>query len=135
MTAKGELEHKIATCNEHIRLFTEKVAVLSSSLQAKKAQLQSMFESCHKTTMDAKQMSDFMTLSIEIAELKQSVWEAEFQKQQYISKKETAVQAVEANQEDEMQVFKNHGKACKLHALPYRSYKLVTSVNMVVTGK
>ena len=128
ITTKEELEHQaqqIAAYELHISQLTQEFEALSSSLQEKEATvalLEDKLPSCQKAASTPEQLSDVITLTVEIVELKQKLKEAEFQKQQNISEKDAAVQEMEAKRKVEMQLHRRLGKdlnKCKtfMHAL------------------
>ena len=88
----------------------EKVEALSSSLKEKEAKENQIVSTFHPYQSTPKQLSDVISLTIEIAELKQRLQEAEFQRQQNILKREAAVQEVEAKKKVEMQFHTHLGK-------------------------
>ena len=90
--------------------------------EAAVALLEGKLPSCQKAASTPEQLSDVITLTVEIVELKQKLKEAEFQKQQNISEKDAAVQEMEAKRKVEMQLYRRLGKdlnKCKtcMHAL------------------
>ena len=100
---------QIETRDVHIRNLTAEVEVLSQSLHEKEttaAQLQSELQSCQKVTSTSQQL----TLTTEIAELRQRLNETEHIKQQAVLEREAAVQEVEAKQKSEVQLHKHLGK-------------------------
>ena len=74
------------------------------------AQLESELQSHQKAASNPKLLSDILTLTAEIAELRQTLQEAEFQKQQATLEKDAAVQEVEAKKKVEMQLHRHLGK-------------------------
>ena len=110
------MEHKsqqIAVCNSHISDLNKEVEALSSSLQEKEAtvaQLEGELHSYQKADTNLKLLSDILTLTTEIAELRQTLQEAEYQKQQSSLEKDVAVQEVEAKKKVEMQLHRHLGK-------------------------
>ena len=110
------MQHKsqqIAASNSRISKLTEDVETLSSSLQEKEAavaQLESELHSQQKAASKPKLLLDILTLTTEIAELRQTLQEAEFQKQQSTLEKDVAVQEVEAKKKVEMQLHRHLGK-------------------------
>ena len=64
----------------------------------------------YQSASTPKQLSDVITLTTEIAELKQKLQEAEFQKQQSTLEREAKVQEVEAKKKVEMQLHRYLGK-------------------------
>ena len=110
------MQHKsqqIAASNSRISKLTEDVETLSSSLQEKEAavaQLESELHLQQKAASKPKLLSDILTLTTEIAELRQTLQEAEFQKQQSTLEKDVAVQEVEAKKKVEMQLHRHLGK-------------------------
>ena len=100
---------QIETRDVHIRNLTAEVEVLSQSLHEKEttaAQLQSELQSCQKVTSTSQQL----TLTTEIAELRQRLNETEHIKQSAVLEREAAVQEVEAKQKSEVQLHKHLGK-------------------------
>ena len=92
---------------------------MSSFLQKKEAtvaQLESELQSYKTAASNLKQLSDVITLTTEIAELKQKLQKTTFQKQQNTLKRETAVQEVEAMKEVELQL---HRHLSKLKNIPF----------------
>ena len=86
---------------------------MSSSLQEKEAAvalLESKLQSYEKIASTPEQLSDVITLTVEIAELKQKLKEAEFQKQQATLEKDAAVQEMKSKKEVEMQLHRRLGK-------------------------
>jgi len=86
---------------------TKEFEALSSSLDEKEATvalLEGKLQSYQKTASTPEQLSDVITLTAEIAELKQKLKEAEFQKQQ--NTREAAVQDMEAKKKVEMQLHR-----------------------------
>ena len=59
-----------------------------------------------KTASTPKQLSDVITLTAEIAELKQKLKEAEFQKQQATLEKDAAIQETQSKKKVEMQLHR-----------------------------
>ena len=81
-----------------ISQLTKEFEALSSSLQEKEATvalLEGKLPSCQKAASTPEQLSDVITLTVGIVELKQKLKEAEFQKQQVTLEKDAAVQEVE----------------------------------------
>ena len=74
------------------------------------AQLESELQSYQKRASNPKLLSDILTLTTEIAELRQMLQEAELQKQQSTLEKETAVQEVETKKKIEIQLHRHLGK-------------------------
>ena len=104
---------QIAASNSRISQLTEEVEALSSSLQEKEAtvaQLESELHSHQKAASNPKLLSDILILTTEIAELRQTLQEAEYQKQQSSLEKDVAVQQVEAKKKVEMQLHRHLGK-------------------------
>ena len=103
---------------------------MSSSLQEKEAAvawLEGKLPSYQKAVSTPKQLSDVITLTTEIIELKQKLMEAEYQKQQSTFEMEAAVQEVEAKKKVETQLHRCIGKgfaksAKSFHALSQRAY-------------
>ena len=94
----------------HIIHLTEEVETLSCSLQEKETtatQLQKLFQ---EVTSTPDQRSKILTLTTQIAELRQELQEAEYQKQQVVLEREAAVQDMEAKHEVEVQLHKHLGK-------------------------
>ena len=86
---------------------------MASSLQEKEvavAYLESELQSHEKATSDPKLLSDILTLTTEIAELRQTLQEAEYQKQQSTLEREVADQEVEVKKKAEMQLHRHLGK-------------------------
>ena len=86
---------------------------MSSSLQEKEAAvplLEGKFTPYQKTASTPEQLSDVITLTTEIAELKQKLKEAEFQKQQATLEKYAAVQEMQSKKKVEMQLHRRLGK-------------------------
>ena len=86
---------------------------MTSSLQVKEAavtQLESELHSHQKPASNPKLLSDILTLTTEIAELRQTLQEAEYQKQQSSLEKDAAVQEVETKKKVEMQLHRYLGK-------------------------
>ena len=76
-----------------------------------------------KATSDPKLLSDILTLTTEIAELRQTLKEAEYQKQQNSLEKDVAVQEMEAKKKVEMQLHRRLGKVVmKNNQTIYRHY-------------
>ena len=99
---------QIETGDLRISHLTKQVEALARSLHEKETtathlQLQ------HVTTTP-EQLSKIITLTTQIAELKQSLQEAEYQKQLLVMEREAAVQAMEAKQKVELQLHKHLGK-------------------------
>ena len=89
---------------------TKEVETLSSSLHEKEttaAQLQKLFQ---EVTSTPDQLSKILTLTTQIAELRQELQEAEYQKQQVVLEREAAVQDMEAKHDIEVQLHKHLGK-------------------------
>ena len=96
-----------------ISQLTKEFEALSSSLQEKEAAvalLEGKLPSCQKAASTPEQLSDVITLTAEIAELKQKLKEAEFQKQQAIFEKDAAVQEMQSKKKVEMQLHRCLGK-------------------------
>ena len=74
------------------------------------AQLESELQSHQKTSSNPKLLSDILTLTTKIAELRQTLQEAEYQKQQITLERNAAVQEVEAKKKVEMQLHRHLGK-------------------------
>ena len=74
------------------------------------ARLESELHSDQKVASNPKLLSDILTLTTEIAELRQTLQEAEYQKQQSSLEKDVAVQEVEAKKKVEMQLHRHLGK-------------------------
>ena len=74
------------------------------------AQLESELHSYQKAASKPKLLLDILTLTTEIAKLRQTLQEAEFQKQQSTLEKDVAVQEVEAKKKVEMQLHRHLGK-------------------------
>ena len=86
---------------------------MSSSLQEKEAtiaQLEGKLLSHQKAASTPKQLSDVITLTTEIAELRQKLKDTEYQKQQNSLEKEAAVQEMEAKKKVELQLHRHLGK-------------------------
>ena len=86
---------------------------LSSSLLEKEAtvaRLEGKLPSCQKAASTPKQLSDAITLTTEIAELRQKLKDTEYQKQQNSLEKEAAVQEMEAKKKVELQLHRHLGK-------------------------
>ena len=101
---------------------------MSSSLQEKEAtvaRLEEKLPSYQKASSTPKQLSDVITLTTEIAELKQKLKEAEYQKQQNSLEKEAAVQEMEAKKKVEMQLHRHLGK--DLQEVQNRTHQRVAS--------
>ena len=64
----------------------------------------------HPYQRTSKQLSDVISLTIEIAQLKQRLQETEFQRQQNTLLREAAVQEVNAKKKVEMQLHRHLGK-------------------------
>ena len=97
----------------HISRLTKDVEALSSSLQEKEATvalLEGRLPPHQKTASTPEQLSDVITLTAEIAELKQKLKEAEFQKQQATLEKDAAIQEMEAKRKVEMELHRCLGK-------------------------
>ena len=116
ITTKEESEHQaqqIAACELHISQLTKEVEALSSFLQEKEAAvalLEGRLPPHRKTASIPEQLSDVITLTTEIAELKQKLKEAEFQKQQATLEKDAAVQEMQSKKKVEMQLHRRLGK-------------------------
>ena len=116
ITTKEESEHKtqqIAACKSRISDLSKEVEALSSSLQEKEATvvlLEGKLPSYQKTASTPEQLSDVITLTAEIAELKQKLKEAEVQKQQATLEKDAAVQEMQSKKKVEMQLHRHLGK-------------------------
>ena len=74
------------------------------------AQLESELQSYQKPASTPKLLSAVIALTTEIAELKQKLQEAEFQKQQSTLEREAKVQDVEVKKKVEMQLHRHLGK-------------------------
>ena len=102
------MEHQaqqIAAYELRISQLTIEFEALSSSLQEKEATvalLEGRLPPHQKTASTPEQLSDVITLTVEIAELKQKLKEAEFQKQQATLERKAALQEVEAKKKVEM---------------------------------
>ena len=86
---------------------------MSSSLQEKEAtviQLESELQSYQKAASTPKLLSAVITLTTEIAELRQKLQEAEYQKQQSTLEREAAVQELETKKDVELQLHRHLGK-------------------------
>ena len=114
----------------HISQLTKEVEALSSSLQEKEATvalLEGGLPPHQKTASTPEQLSDVITLTAEIAELKQKLKEAEFQKQQNTLEREATVQDMEAKKKVEMQLHRCLGKGfakinCKIFSCTHSEY-------------
>ena len=96
-----------------IRQLTKEFEALSSSLQEKEATvavLEGKLTPYQKTASTPEQLSDVITLTAEIAELKQKLQEAEFQKHQATLEKDAAVQEMKSKKKVEMQLHRRLGK-------------------------
>ena len=74
------------------------------------ALLEGKLPSCQKAASTPEQLSDVITLTVGIMELKQKLKEAEFQKQQATLEREAAVQEMEAKRKVEMEFHRCLGK-------------------------
>ena len=121
---------QIAASNSRISQLTEEVEALSSSLQEKEAalgQLESELHSHQKHARNPKLLLDILTLTTKIAELRQTLQKAEYQKQQSSLEKDAAVQEVEAKKKVAMQLHRLLGKVVVknklfIHTSVYRLY-------------
>lgn len=110
------MEHKsqqIAACNSHISDLSKEIESMATSLQEKEAavaQLESELHSYQKPASNPKLLSNILTLTTEITELRKTLQEAEYQKQQSSLEKTVAVQEVEAKKKVEMQLHRHLGK-------------------------
>ena len=89
---------------------TNEVETLSHSLHEKETtaiQLQKLFQ---QVMSSPEQLPKIITLATQIAELKQSLQEAEYQKQLLVMEREVAVQDMEVKQKVELQLHKHLGK-------------------------
>ena len=89
---------------------TKEVETLSYSLHEKETtatQLQKLFQQVNSTP---DQLYKILTLTTEIAELRQELQDAEYQKQQVVLEREVAVQDMEAKHEIEVQLHNHLGK-------------------------
>jgi len=129
------LQHKsqqITASESCISQLTKEVEALSSSLQEKEAtiaQLESEIQSHQKASSNPKLLSDILTLTTEIAKLRQRLQEAEYQKQQITLEKDAAVQEVEAKKKVEMQLHRDLGKVV------VKNDKLIIHINAYYTDK
>ena len=73
------------------------------------AQLESALHSYQKADGNLKLLSDILTLTTEIAELRLTLQEAEYQKQQSSLEKDVAVQEVEAKKKVKRQLHRHLG--------------------------
>lgn len=113
ITTKEELKHKsqqIDDCNLSICHLTDKLTVLSSSLHEKETTISQLQNAYQQVTSIPQQLSEEITLTTQIAELKQRLQEAEYQKQQVVLERESAVQEYKAMKILEMQLHKRVGK-------------------------
>jgi len=93
-----------------ISRLTNEVETLSCSLHEKETtatQLQKLFQ---LVMSSPEQLTKTIALTTQIAELKQSLQEAEYQKQLLVIERETAVQDMEAKRKVELQLHKHLGK-------------------------
>jgi len=107
------LKHKsqqIDDCNLSIRHLTDKLAVLSSSLHERETTISQLQNAYQQVTSTPQQLSEEITLTTQIAELKQRLQEAEYQKQQVVLERESAVQEFKAMKTLEIQLHKRVGK-------------------------
>ena len=89
--------------------------------------LESELQSYRKFISNPKLLSAVITLTTEIAELKQKLQEAEFQKQQTTLEREAAVQEMEAKKDVEIQLHKHLGKVLvKIQTIFKRTHILYT---------
>ena len=96
-----------------ISQLTKEFEALSSSLQEKEAAvalLEGKLTPYQKAASTPEQLSDVITLTAEIAELKQKLKEAEFQKQQATLERKAAVQEMQSKKKVEMQLHRHLGK-------------------------
>ena len=101
---------QIDDCNLSIRHLTDELAVLSSSLHEKETTISQLQNAYQQVTSTPQQLSEEITLTTQIAELKQRLQEAEYQKQQVVLERESAVQEFKAMKTLEIQLHKRVGK-------------------------
>ena len=101
---------QIDDCNLSIRHLTDELAVLSSSLHEKETTISQLQNAYQQVTSTPQQLSEEITLTIQIAELKQKLQEVEYQKQQVVLEREKAVQEFKSMKTLEMQLHKCIGK-------------------------
>ena len=105
MEYKSQQIEKHDLCISHL---TEQVETLAHSLHEKETTATHL--QLQQVTTTPEQLSKVITLTTQIAELKQSLQEAEYQKQLLVMEREAAVQAMEAKQKVELQLHKHLGK-------------------------
>ena len=107
------MKHKsqqIDDCNLSIHHLTDECAVLSSSLHEKETTISQLQNAYQQVTSTPQQLSEEITLTIQIAELKQKLQEVEYQKQCVVLERESAVQEFKAMKTSEIQLHKRVGK-------------------------
>jgi len=92
----------------HISCLTKQVETLARSLHEKETTANHL--QLQQVTTTPEQLSKIITLTTQIAELKQRLQEAEYQKQLLVMEREAAVQDMEAIQKVEVQLHKHLGK-------------------------
>ena len=105
------MSQRIETCNAGITHLSEKIKVLSSSLQEKEAaaaQLQSELQKHEQVA--STQLLGFSKLRVQIAELERKLQEAEEQKQQVELERNATVQEMKAKESLKTQLSPQLGK-------------------------
>jgi len=105
------LEYKsqqIETRDLRISHLTKQVEALAHSLHEKETTATHL--QLQQVTTTPEQLSKIIILTIQIAQLKQSLQEAEYQKQLLVMEREAAVQDMEARQKVKLQLHKHFGK-------------------------
>jgi len=87
---------------------TKQVEALAHSLHEKETTANHL--QLQQVTTTPEQLSKIITLTTQIAQLKQRLQEAEYQKQLLVMEREAAVQDMEAIQKVEVQLHKHLGK-------------------------
>ena len=95
------------SCISHL---TKEVETLSCSLHERESTAKQFQKLSQQVTSTPDQLSKILTLTTQIAELRQKLQEAEYQKQQVVSEREAAVQDMEAKRKVEVQLHKHLGK-------------------------
>ena len=99
---------QIETCDLRISHLTKQVEALAHSLHEKETTATHL--QFQQVTTTPERLSKIITLTTQIAELKQSLQEVEYQKQLVVMEREAAVQDMEAKQKVELQLHKHLGK-------------------------
>ena len=99
---------QIETRDLRISHLNEQVEALAHSLHEKETS--ATYLQLQQVTTTPEQLSKVISLTIQIAELKQRLQEVEYQKQLVVIEREAAIQDMETKQKVELQLYKHLGK-------------------------